>query len=119
MYLEKRDPAIKAALDKAITFVLASQYPIGAWPQRFPLQYEFTHHGRLDYTSYLTLNDDVTAANLEFLILCHQALGEDRFLDPIRRGMMSSCAQPGLRKCWALHWPPVRWSEFYRAWAWG
>ena len=36
LYLEKRDPKYKPALDKAIEFVLDSQYPIGVWPQRFP-----------------------------------------------------------------------------------
>ena len=108
MYLEKRDPGIKAALDKAIRFVLDSQYPIGAWPQRFPLQYEFTHHGRPDYTSYLTFNDDVTAGNIEFLILCYQALGEERFLDPIRRGMVSFIVtQMGPPQAgWALQYTP-------------
>jgi hypothetical protein len=35
IYLEKLDPAWKPALDKAIGFVLESQYPIGGWPQRY------------------------------------------------------------------------------------
>ena len=51
LYLEKRDPRYKPALDKAIQFVLDSQYPDGFWPQRFPLQHEFSHHGLPDYTS--------------------------------------------------------------------
>ena len=41
LYVEKRDPRYKPALDKALAFVLDSQYPIGAWPQRFPLKDEF------------------------------------------------------------------------------
>ncbi len=36
LYVEKKDPKHKAPLDKAIRFVLDSQYPIGLWPQRFP-----------------------------------------------------------------------------------
>ena len=36
LYVEKKDPKYKAPLDKAIAFVLDSQYPIGVWPQRFP-----------------------------------------------------------------------------------
>ena len=36
LYVEKKDPKYKAPLDKAIKFVLDSQYPIGVWPQRFP-----------------------------------------------------------------------------------
>ncbi len=108
LYLEKRDPAFKPALDKAIQFVLDSQYPIGAWPQRFPLMSEFAHHGKPDYTSYLTFNDDVTAGNIGFLIMCYQALGEKRLLDPIIRGMNSYLVtQQGPPQAgWALQYTP-------------
>ena len=106
LYLEKRDPKYKPALDKAIQFVLDSQYPIGAWPQRFPLQYEFSHHGNPDYTSYPTFNDDVAAENIDFLVMCYQALGDRRVLDAITRGMnaflvtQQGAPQPG----WALQY---------------
>jgi hypothetical protein len=46
MYVEKRDPKFCPALDKAIQFVLDSQYPVGGWPQRFPPAGEFSHSGR-------------------------------------------------------------------------
>ena len=87
MYIEKLDPKFKPALDKAINFVLKSQYPVGGWPQRYPLKYDFnkTHHP--DYSSYHTFNDDVIGENVNFLIQCYQTLGEQRFLDPIKRGM--------------------------------
>ncbi len=87
MYLEKLDPAFKPALDRAINFILESQYPLGGWPQRYPLSYEFSHHGKPDYTSFYTFNDDVVWENVNFLIQCYATLGEQRFLDPIRRGM--------------------------------
>jgi PelA/Pel-15E family pectate lyase len=87
LYLEKRDPKYRPALEKAIQFVLDSQYPIGGWPQRFPLMYEFSHHGRPDYTSFITLNDDVASENIDFLIKCYQGLGDRRLFDPIMRGM--------------------------------
>ncbi len=87
MYLEKMDATYKYPLDKAINFILESQYPIGGWPQRYPLRYEFSHHGKPDYTSYYTFNDDVVWENVNFLIQCYLTLGEQRFLDPIRRGM--------------------------------
>jgi hypothetical protein len=87
VYLEKRDPRFKPALDKAIQFVIDSQYPEGFWPQRFPLQYEFSHHGMPDYTSYATFNDDVAGENIDFLLWCYQGLGDPRVLDTIRRGM--------------------------------
>jgi PelA/Pel-15E family pectate lyase len=87
LYVEKHDPRYKPALDKAIQFVLDSQYPIGGWPQRYPLSEEFSKNGHPDYTSYLTFNDDVSAQNVYFLILCYEALGDERLLDPITRGM--------------------------------
>jgi len=87
MYLEKFDPAYKYPLDKAINFIIESQYPIGGWPQRYPLKHDFSHHGKPDYTSYFTFNDDVVWENVNFLIQCYATLGEKRFLDPILRGM--------------------------------
>ncbi|MEX2573782.1 MAG: pectate lyase [Balneolaceae bacterium] len=87
IYLEKMDPAFKPALNKAIDFILESQYPLGGWPQRYPLRYEFSKNGLPDYSSFYTFNDGVTENNIEFLIKCYAALGEERFLDPIRRGM--------------------------------
>ena len=87
MYLEKLDPAYKPALDKVIDFILKSQYPIGGWPQRYPLKFDFNKEGHTDYTSFYTFNDDVIWENVHFLIQCYLSLGEERFLDPILRGM--------------------------------
>jgi PelA/Pel-15E family pectate lyase len=107
LYVEKGEARYKAALDKAIRFVLDSQYPIGAWPQRFPPQREFTRPGHPDYTSYPTFNDGVSGENVEFLVMCRQALGDDpRVLDAITRGMNAvlvtqlAAPQPG----WALQY---------------
>ncbi len=87
MYLEKMDPTYKPALDKAIEFVLKSQYPTGGWPQRYPLRYDFEKQGFPDYTSFYTFNDDVIWENIHLLIQCYEVLGEKRFLEPIQRGM--------------------------------
>lgn len=87
MYLEKLDPVWKPALDKSIDFILESQYPTGGWPQRYPLRYEFSHHGNPDYTSFYTFNDGVIGENVNFLIQCYLLLGQERLLDPIMRGM--------------------------------
>jgi len=89
IYVEKHDPRYKPSLDKAIQFVLDSQYPIGGWPQRFPLKYDFNKAGHDDYTSYITFNDDVAWENVSFLLECYQILGEQRLLDAIIRGMNS------------------------------
>jgi PelA/Pel-15E family pectate lyase len=107
LYVEKRDARYKPALDKAIGFVLDSQYPVGAWPQRFPRRNEFQRAGHPDYTSYLTFNDGVTGENVEFLVMCRQALAADpRLDDAIARGMRAvlvtqlAAPQPG----WSLQY---------------
>lgn len=87
IYIEKLDPAFRPPLDRAIRFVLESQYPSGGWPQRYPLRSELSHHGKPDYTSFITFNDDVAWENVRFLVECYVALGDPRLLEPIRRGM--------------------------------
>jgi PelA/Pel-15E family pectate lyase len=101
LYVEKRDPKYRPALEKAIGFVLESQYPIGGWPQRYP------HDPRYpEYSSYITFNDDVAAENVKFLIMVYQALGDARVLDPINRAMnvflvtQQGAPQPG----WGLQY---------------
>lgn len=87
LYVEKRDPKYRSALDRAIRFVTESQYPIGGWPQRYPRPTEHAVHGSADYTSYITFNDDVAAENIDFLTMCYQVLGDAALLDAIVRGM--------------------------------
>lgn len=106
MFVEKRDATFKPALDKAISFVLNSQYPIGAWPQRYPKGVPFEHHGLPDYTGFYTFNDDVAAENIEFLVQVYQALGETRVLEPITRAMTAFLVmQQGAPQAgWALQY---------------
>lgn len=87
LYLVKLDPSYKPALDKATEFILKSQYPNGGWPQRYPLRYDYEKQGFPDYSSFYTFNDDVIWENINFLTQCYLVLGEERFLDPIYRGM--------------------------------
>lgn len=87
IYLEKDEASFKPALDKAINFIVKSQYPVGAWPQRYPLRYDFINKGHPDYTSYYTFNDDVIWENIQFLIQCYHSLGDEKYLDPIWKGM--------------------------------
>ncbi|MEG8947466.1 pectate lyase [Rosettibacter firmus] len=82
IYLIKKDSIIKKSLDKAIEFILKSQYPNGAWPQRFPFI-----KNRNDYTRYYTFNDNVIWNNIKFLILCYATLKYEKLLEPIKRGM--------------------------------
>ena len=87
LYLTKKDAAWKPALDRAIDFILDSQYPVGGWPQRWPRAGEFSNHGKADYTGYITLNDEVAEENIDFLLLVLQQLGEERVREPIQRAM--------------------------------
>ncbi|MDR2804830.1 MAG: DUF6298 domain-containing protein [Dysgonamonadaceae bacterium] len=87
MYVEKKDPAFRPALDNVIRFVLESQYPSGGWPQRYPLMYDHAFLGKADYTSFITLNDDVCLKNIEFLLQCRQAIGLDSIIEPVDRAM--------------------------------
>lgn len=104
LYVEKRDPRWKPPLERAIGFVLESQYPVGGWPQRWPVNPKFEG----DYTGYITFNDDVAGENIKFLTMVYQALGDERVLDPINRAMTSFLVtqqgqpQPG----WALQYTP-------------
>ncbi|NDV81256.1 pectate lyase [Bacteroides sp. 51] len=87
MYVEKNDPTFRPAVEKAIRFVLDSQYPIGGWPQRYPLMYDHPFQGKEDYSSFITLNDDVSIENIEFLLQCYQAMGIQDIKEPIIRAM--------------------------------
>ena len=108
LYLEKRDPKYKLPLDKVIQFVLDAQYPVGGWPQRFPINREYSNSGLPDYTANITFNDEVNENNVQFLMLAYQGLGDHRLLDPLRRGMgvvilaQQGPPQPG----WALQYTP-------------
>lgn len=106
LYIEKLDPKYRPPLNKAIDFMLDSQYPIGGWPQRFPLMHDHPSKDQPDYTSFITFNDDVAAENIDFLLMCYQLLGEARVREPVIRAMNSFLVtqmgqpQPG----WALQY---------------
>jgi PelA/Pel-15E family pectate lyase len=108
LYVEKLDPKYRPALNKAIDFMLLSQYPIGGWPQRFPLMHDHPSKDHDDYSSFITFNDDVAAENIDFLLMCYQILGEARVREPVIRAMNSFLVtqmgqpQPG----WALQYTP-------------
>ena len=104
LYLEKRDPRYRASLDRAIKFVLDSQYPSGGWPQRYPPAGEFSKDGLPDYTGFITFNDDVNAGNVDFLVKCYETLGDEKLLPAIRRGMdvFLATQQPAPQAGWSL-----------------
>jgi PelA/Pel-15E family pectate lyase len=105
MYLEKRDEHFKAPLERAIRFVLDSQYENGGWPQRFPFVEDAPAlHGRPDYTRYVTFNDDVAGENIKFLLMVWQTLGDQRARDSIDRAMevFIETQQPAPQAGWGL-----------------
>lgn len=76
MYLLTLDPKYKYPVERCLDFVLESQYPIGGWPQRYPLHYEYVKGDKEDYTSFITINDGVHTNNINFLLACYTLLGE-------------------------------------------
>lgn len=106
LYTEKSTPKYRPALNKALNFVLQSQYPVGGWPQRYPPRKAHSYKQHFEYSSFITFNDDVANKNIEFLLMCNQALGETRVIEPVLRAMNAYLAlqmkqpQPG----WALQY---------------
>ena len=87
MYLTTLDPAYYDSTIKALNFILESQYPNGAWPQRYPISNEYPHDGHGDYTPYYTYNDDVIQGNIHLLIEAWQKLGNVEYKKAADRGM--------------------------------
>lgn len=94
--LERPTSEVSAALERALRFVLDSQYESGGWPQRYPLD--------SDYTSFVTFNDDVLGENLKTLVMAYAALGKAQALGPLRAGMdcVVSMQQPMPQPAWGL-----------------
>ncbi|HTV26120.1 MAG TPA: pectate lyase, partial [Polyangiaceae bacterium] len=94
--LERATPELSAAVDKALRFVLDSQYDSGGWPQRYPLA--------SDYTRLVTFNDDVLGENLKTLLMAYVARGDAEVLEPLRRGMdcVVAMQQPMPQPGWGL-----------------
>ena len=99
-----RDPRYLDAARRSVDFVLASQYDNGGWPQRWPVQKPFNHHGHADYTGYITFNDEVACKNIEFLQLAYRLLGDERIPNSIARAMQVHVAtqQPAPQAGWAM-----------------
>ena len=108
MYLEKHDDAFLPSLKKAIDFVLQSQYANGGWPQRFPLMYDHPFKGKADYSSFVTLNDNVMVDNIDFLMQCYTSLGMENLKQPILKAMnlLRGLQQPKPLAGWADQYTP-------------
>lgn len=98
-YLVRRDQRLWAPLQRAIQFVLDSQYANGGWPQRFPRA-----EGEAHYAPYITFNDAVADANILFLLMVYHTLGDERALAAIRRAMeiFPATQGRGSQPAWSL-----------------
>ncbi len=108
LYLVRKDPRFKAPLLKALNFILRAQYPNGAFPQRFPLHYDFIHDGFPDYTPYYTLNDGAMVATVRVLVDAYENLGDKRYLESARRAVDFFIAVQGPedQAAWAEQYHP-------------
>lgn len=100
LYTVTNDDAHKAVLDRALDHFLRAQFPHGGWPQRFPLDN--------DYTACATFNDDVT---LDCILLLWEAA------ETLQRGDLRAAARNGmdfyLRA--QLSPPQAGWAQQYNA----
>lgn len=88
LYAEKYDSRFKYAVDKAVNMILESQFENGGWPQRWPLMYNHPNNdGTPDYTSCITLNDDILNHNVDLLMKVYFVLGDERAQKAIFKAM--------------------------------
>jgi PelA/Pel-15E family pectate lyase len=80
LYTVSKNDKYKLPLLKALDFFLKAQYPNGAFPQRFPLHYDYIHDDFPDYTSYYTLNDGATVTAIQVLVEAYEKLGDNKYL---------------------------------------
>ncbi len=87
IYRLKKEAKYKRVLDKVIGFICDSQYENGGWPQRYPLMYDHPFKGKADYSSFITLNDEVLLENIKFLQECVDSLGMTELQTRIKKAM--------------------------------
>ena len=108
IYLEKHEETLLAPLRRAVDFFVKSQYANGGWPQRFPLMYDHPFKGKADYSSFVTLNDDVMVENIDSLMQCYTQLGMAELREPILKAMhlLRDLQQPAPLAGWADQYDP-------------
>lgn len=108
LYTISKNQKYKQSLHKALDFFLKAQYPNGAFPQRFPLKFDFIHDGFPDYTSYYTLNDGATVTAIQVLVDGYENLGDKKYLDAAKRAVdfLIAVQGPEDQGCWAEQYHP-------------
>ncbi len=87
LYMETLDPKYRTPLLKALDFIVEAQYPLGGWPQRYPLMYDYPHDGHEDYTHFYTFNDGIIVNNIRLLMKAWERLGVHKYREAAIRGM--------------------------------
>ncbi|GFE87741.1 pectate lyase [Steroidobacter agaridevorans] len=107
-YSVSHEAAYREPVARALHFLLISQYPNGAWPQRYPLRYEYAHDGLPDYTSFFTLNDGAAEHNIKVLLQAFDTFADERYWEAARRGVdaLISLQGPVGQACWAEQYGP-------------
>ena len=93
-------PPVRRAVEHALAFFVAAQYPNGAWPQRttgpadpntpvrkarYPETWSRTHP-HADYHGFYTLNDDTQRDCILTMIEAHEIYGRSEYLAAAKRG---------------------------------
>lgn len=125
--IDPQDRRLRAALDRAVAFVVRTQFrggpADGGWPQRAPRVRntvtemlwpetvpdwvpDDARHGMEDgdYTGMVTFNDNVIGENIKLLLMCAMSLGRQELLAPVRRAMecVRRLQQPAPQAGWGL-----------------
>jgi len=116
--LDFKDAVIQNAVNYALNALLKSQYPNGAWPQRFedfpdpeefpvkkaryPKTWSRTFPESRYYTHY-TFNDNTIADVIETMIEAYKIYGEERYLNAAQKGgdFMILAQMPEPQPTWA------------------
>lgn len=128
--LERKDAQVHEAVMFSLDRLLASQYPNGAWPQRFsgpPNAEDFPVvkanypdqwpkvWPNVKYASFYTLNDNAQATTISTLFEAAEIYGDKRFADAARRGgdFLILAQMPEPQPAWAQQYD----AQMHPAWA--
>ena len=82
------------AVNYALDFMMESQFPNGAWPQRYPLVGDYPKH----YSDYYTFNDNAINDCIDVMMEAYTRYGDERYLESAERGgdfiILSQIDQP-------------------------
>lgn len=108
LYVTTKNEKYKQPLLKALNFILTAQYPNGAFPQRFPLHFDYVHDDFPDYTSYYTLNDGATVTAIQVLVDAYENLGDKKYWDAAKRAVdfLIAVQGPEDQGAWAEQYHP-------------